>query len=123
MATRSSILPWRIPWTEEPCGLQPIGWEGVTHDWGTKLAHGSHFMHIGRPRPKGADSEAGISAWSWKLRPRGGLPSFLRYSAFVGWKFSSVAQSCLTLCNPMDCSMPGLPVHHQLPELVQTHVH
>ena len=36
---------------------------------------------------------------------------------------SSVAQSCPTLCNPMDCSMPGLPVHHQLPELAQTHVH
>ena len=48
------------------------------------------------------------------------------------WKFSaspdsqsvsSVAQSCLTLCDPMDCSTPGLPVHHQLPELAQTHVH
>ena len=37
--------------------------------------------------------------------------------------FSSVAQSCLTLCDPMDCSMLGLPVHHQLPELTQTHVH
>ena len=36
---------------------------------------------------------------------------------------SSVAQSCPTLCNPMDCSTPGLPVHHQLPELTQTHVH
>ena len=35
----------------------------------------------------------------------------------------SVAQSCLTLCNPMDCSTPGFPVHHQLPELTQTHVH
>ena len=38
-------------------------------------------------------------------------------------QFSSVAQSCLTLCNPTDCSMPGLPVHHQLPEFTQTHVH
>ena len=38
-------------------------------------------------------------------------------------EFSSVAQSCLTLCNPMDYSTPGLPVHHQLPELAQTHVH
>ena len=38
-------------------------------------------------------------------------------------QFSSVAQSYLTLCNPMDCSTPGLPVHHQLPELTQTHVH
>ena len=37
--------------------------------------------------------------------------------------FSSVAQSCPTLCDPMDCSMLGLPVHHQLPELAQTHVH
>ena len=35
----------------------------------------------------------------------------------------SVAQSCLTLCDHMDCSTPGLPVHHQLPELAQTHVH
>ena len=34
----------------------------------------------------------------------------------------SVAQWCLTLCEPMDCSTPGLPVHHQLPELAQTHV-
>ena len=32
-------------------------------------------------------------------------------------------QSCLTLCDPMDCSTPSLPVHHQLPELTQTHVH
>ena len=36
---------------------------------------------------------------------------------------SSVAQSCSTLCNPMDCSTPGLPVHHQLLELTQTHLH
>ena len=38
-------------------------------------------------------------------------------------QFSSVAQSCPTLCNPMDCSTPGLPVHHQLPEFTQTHIH
>ena len=38
-------------------------------------------------------------------------------------QFSSVTQSCLTLCNPMNCSMPGLPVHHQLPESTQTHAH
>ena len=38
-------------------------------------------------------------------------------------QFNSVAQSCLTLCGPMNCSMPGLPVHHQLPEFTQTHVH
>ena len=38
-------------------------------------------------------------------------------------QFSSVAQSCLTLCDPMNRSTPGLPVHHQLPEFTQTHVH
>ena len=38
-------------------------------------------------------------------------------------QFSSVAQSCPTLCDPMDRSKPGLPVHHQLPKLAQTHVH
>ena len=38
-------------------------------------------------------------------------------------QFSSVTQSCPTLCDPMNHSMPGLPVHHQLPEFTQTHVH
>ena len=41
----------------------------------------------------------------------------------VSVQFSSVAQSCPTLCNPMNCSTPGLPVHHQLPEFTQTHVY
>ena len=39
------------------------------------------------------------------------------------YQFSSVAQSCPTLCDPMSHSTPGLPVHHQLPEFTQTHVH
>ena len=38
-------------------------------------------------------------------------------------QFSSVAQWCPTVCDPMDCSMPGLPVHHHLPEFTHTHVH
>ena len=42
---------------------------------------------------------------------------------FSSVQFSSVAQSCLTFCNPMECSMPVLPVHHQLLGLTQTHVH
>ena len=36
---------------------------------------------------------------------------------------SSVTQLCLDLCDPTDCSMPGFPIHHQLPKLAQTHVH
>ena len=42
---------------------------------------------------------------------------------FILTLFSSVAQSCPTLCHPMNCSMPGLPVHRQLPESTQIHVH
>ena len=41
----------------------------------------------------------------------------------VNWLFCSVAKSCLTLCNSMDCSTPGFPVLHYLPELAQTHIH
>ena len=42
---------------------------------------------------------------------------------FSSVQFSSVAQACPTLCDPMNRSMPGLPVHHQLPQFIQTHVH
>ena len=42
---------------------------------------------------------------------------------FFSFQISRVTQSCPTLCNPMNCSMPGLPVHQQLPDLTQTHVH
>ena len=56
---------------------------------------------------------------------------FLRWFMYYGWQvpiilhfqFSSVAQLCSTLCDLMNCSTPGLPVHHQLPESTQTHVH
>ena len=46
---------------------------------------------------------------------------FLKYPIKIWIQFSSVAQSCPTLCDPMDCSTPGLSVHHQLPEFTQTH--
>ena len=52
----------------------------------------------------------------WQRREK--LIFCLRYQV----QFSSVTPSCLTFCDPMDCSMPGFPVHHQLPELAQTQV-
>ena len=48
---------------------------------------------------------------------------FVNMNNFSSVQFSSVAQSCPTLCDPMNRSMPVLPVHHQLPEFTQTHVH
>ena len=55
-------------------------------------------------------------------------PSFWGGSLYTTWswnsvQFRSVAQSCPTLCDPMNRSTPGFPVHHQLPEFTQTHVH
>ena len=50
-------------------------------------------------------------------------PQIRHYIPEFSIQFSSVAQSCPTLCNPMNRSMPGLPVHHQLLEFTQTHVH
>ena len=55
---------------------------------------------------------------SWPLR----LDTFKILTQYFV-QFSSVAQSCPTLCDPMNHSTPGLPVHHQLPVLVQTHIH
>ena len=51
--------------------------------------------------------------------------SVLCLLVYIGWfsQVSPVAQSCLTHCDPMDCSTPGLPVHHHLPEFTQTRVH
>ena len=49
-----------------------------------------------------------------------------KFNLAKSWKviqFSSVAWSCPTFCNPINCSTPGLPVHHQLPEFIQTHFH
>ena len=52
------------------------------------------------------------------------LPHIISGENFILFPhFSSVAQSCPTLCNPMDCSTPGFPAHHQLLELAQTHVY
>ena len=48
---------------------------------------------------------------------------YFEYTSFSSVQFSSLAQYCPIPCNPMDCSMPGFPVYHQLPELAQTHVH
>ena len=65
--------------------------------------------------------------WNWRRHLR--IPWTARRSnqsilkEISSIQFSSVAQSCPTLCDPMNRSMPGLPIHHQLPEFTQTHVH
>ena len=51
------------------------------------------------------------------------FPMWCQFTLHFRIQFISVAQSCPTLCNPINRSTPGLPVHHQLPEFTQTHVH
>ena len=83
-------------WTGRPGVLQSMGLQRVRHDWATEL--------------------------NWiisKLIER----HMKRCSTLLIIQFSSVAQSYLTIYNPMNCSTPGLPVPHQHSELTQTHVH
>ena len=95
---------------------------------------------LGRSPGGRHETYSGILTWrlSWTEKP-GGLHTVHRVAKIrQDWRdwagtyarmycksvqFSSVAQSCLTLCDPMNCSTPGLLVHHQLPESTQTHVH
>ena len=77
-------------------------------------------------------SHSSVPTWEipW-TKESGGLQSMGLQNIGHNWtlthtpsvQFSSVAQSCPTLCDPMNRSTPGLPVHHQLPEFTQTHVH
>ena len=79
VATYSSILAWRIPWTEEPGRLQSMGLPRVGHDWMT-------FNH---------------SVLLWNARSIRAMKNQVKVK---------VAQSCPTLCDPMDCSLPGSSV-------------
>ena len=72
-----------------------------------------------------AESKAtfGDTAWDKNNDQRLGGINYRIVAQISSVQFSSVTQSCPTLCDHMNCSMPGLPVHHQLLESTQTHVH
>ena len=84
-----------------------------------------HSCHIQLVRSK-RQFPLTLSGWGWSgwsLITRVWLIKSHRGMYWTQISVSSVTQSCLTLCDPMDCSTPGFLVHHQLPELPQTHVH
>ena len=72
-------------------------------------------MRMGRRQVKPEVKKA-ISSFSWDSWT-------IKLNILQSVQFKSVTQSCPTLCDPMNHSTPGLPVHHQLPEFTQTHVH
>ena len=97
MATHSSTLAWKIPWMKEPHRLQSMGSQRVGHNWATSL-----FLFF---------KKNGIFV-QWNFRQKN-MNSSVQFSPSVTSDF----------CDPMECSAPGFPVHHQLPELAQTHIH
>ena len=129
MATHSSILAWRIPWTEESGGLQSIGSQRVEHHWSNlaciNIQTGARgkcisFLNSNKDPLLATRNCTGNNIIEIYI---------LRRIIFeLNWvdasvQFSSVAQSCLTLCDPMNRSTPSLPVYHQLPEFTQTRFH
>ena len=122
MATHSSILAWRIPWMEEPGGLQSMGSQRVGHDWATSLTHSANeeasptntnCLESEKIKTKTQPSKAqndwegtqgNLLGEKWMFYVVTGLrtPGLHRYSE------SEVTLSCRTLCNPMDCSLTRL---------------
>ena len=146
MAVHSGVLAWRIPWTEEPSGLQSMGLQRVRHDWsdwaGTRILYWLPWWLSGKesacqetrvwslgqedPLEKEMATHSSILGKSHDQRSLAGYSPWGKKSQIQlsdSVQFSSVAQSCPTLCDPMNHSTPGLPVHHQLLEFTQTHVH
>ena len=101
-----------------------MGSQRVGHDWVTAESSGiflyrSHYAFVSRNGLTGPNSVVGLPNFvlSWNCQ------FSINVQACMLSCFSLVAQSCLTLCDPMDCSTPDLPVHHQLLESTQTHIH
>ena len=106
MATHSSILAWRIPWTEEAGGLQSTGLQRVGHDWATSL----HFRRRKWMEFKLSTFGLNGKVWKQKQSHKNGLEVWI-LSFLTGSMCYTVLQSCLTFCDPMDCSPPSSSVH------------
>ena len=108
MATHSSILAWRIPWTEEPGGLQSTALQSQTllkrlSTHAVKKTKESHWQNVSVNILYSCKC-FGICSWSWRQEPRMGEGCILCCVCLV-------AQLCLTLRDPMEWSPPGSSVH------------
>ena len=102
------VNSWSWWWTGRPGVLRFMGLQRVGHDWATELiATDTDQSHV----------------WPWINHECLWTCVSLHIVWWWSVQFSSVTQSCPTLSNPMNCSTPGLPVHHQLLVSTQTHVH
>ena len=133
MATHSSILAWRIPWMEEPGGLQSMGSQRVRHDWATSLSlslstwtegYTQEWIHVDKVKWGDWNHERKtLNSLFWFCLDWD-LKNLHAKIVQCGWGVCcSVAKSCITLCDPMNYSTPGSPVLLHLPEFAQIHVH
>ena len=100
-------------------------WSHCSADWGHQVGQGYFDLDIWLalvPSHVFGGLRPSTHVLSYQ-QPVGNLHQGCRDTGYNNTCCSSVAQSCPTLCNPMDCSTPGFPVLHPLPELAQTHVH
>ena len=95
----------------------------VMSDFATPWTAAHQASHP-KPTPGICLNSCPLSQWCHPNISSSVVPFFSCPQSFpASVQFSSFTQLCPTLCNPMNRSMPGLPVHHQLPELAQTHIH
>jgi len=125
-------------WTGRPAVLQSMGSQIVRHDWRLNWTMGKNRRKRIRRNGVAIVNKrvwkvvlAKLTAWSLFVSKANHLVKAMVFPVVMyrceNWTirkaFSSVTQSCPTLFDPMNRSMPGLPVHHQLPEFTETHVH
>ena len=134
MATHSSVLAWRIPGTGEPGGLPSMGSHRIGYDWSDLAAAAAEsfwcvdilytvprnntnaLCHCSKKCSNFAIKEIGSLLLFRILKGESKSGNNFPGEEYTSVQFSSVIQLCPTLCNPMNCSTPGLPVHHHLPE-------
>ena len=115
-------LPRLCSGKESACQCKSPGFDPWVRKipWGRKWHLTLIFLHGKLNRQRSLE---GYSSWGHKELDTTEQLTEHTYTWFSAVQFSSVTQSCLTLWDPMDCSIPGLPVHHQFPELTPTHGH
>ena len=138
MATHSSVLAWRIQGLQSLVGCRLWGRTETDTTEATQLQQQQQILvsyrliaccffgaisKVTNPVSEMKDTTTQDTASSMNTSIFASVAFVLKSLMVISVQFNSVAQSCPTLCDPMNRSTPGLPVHNKLPEFTQTHVH